>query len=243
MKSNILEGHGPLCSMYKAHVKGDKGFEEGDFRSEGDSPAFLHLINTGLRSMESPSYGGWGGRYIKVRDNTWLDPVPEPGYQYPTGRWYTKSAWGRQKMLGYPQDTALMKVYFKPMWRWADAFQNDFAARADWCVKSYKEANHPPVVKLKNNLNINAKPGSKISLSAKGTRDPDGDKLTYRWWQYTEADSFRETVEIWNAGQSDASFTVPANIKKGETIHVICEVTDIGSPKLTRYQRVIITVK
>ena len=92
MKSNILEGHGPLCSLYKAHSKGDKGFEEGDFRSEGDSPAFLHLINTGLRSMESPSNGGWGGRYINVRDNTWLDPVPEPGYQYPKGRWYTKSA-------------------------------------------------------------------------------------------------------------------------------------------------------
>lgn len=33
MKENILQGHGPLCSSYKAH-------ENGDFRSEGDSPAF-----------------------------------------------------------------------------------------------------------------------------------------------------------------------------------------------------------
>ena len=74
MKENILENHGPLCASYKAHQQGDKGFEDGDFRSEGDSPAFLHTIPTGLRSMESPDWGGWGGRFVKVRDNTWLDP-------------------------------------------------------------------------------------------------------------------------------------------------------------------------
>ena len=94
MRTNILENHGPLCALYKAHKKGDKGFDEGDFRSEGDSPAFLHTIPTGLRSVASPGWGGWGGRFVRVRDNTWLDPVLEPGYKYPKGRWYTGSAWG-----------------------------------------------------------------------------------------------------------------------------------------------------
>ncbi len=54
MKANILNNHGPLCSLYKAHGKEDKDFEEGDFRSEGDSPAFIHMINTGLRNLEKP---------------------------------------------------------------------------------------------------------------------------------------------------------------------------------------------
>ncbi len=63
------------------------------------------------------------------------------------------------------------------MWRWTPAFQNDFAARADWCVKSFKDANHAPVVRLKTALDITAKPGGKIKLNAKGTKDPDGDKL------------------------------------------------------------------
>lgn len=58
MKENILESHGPLCSLYKAHKADDEGFVEGDFRSEGDSPAFLHNIDTGLRNMESPDWGG-----------------------------------------------------------------------------------------------------------------------------------------------------------------------------------------
>ena len=70
MKENILSNHGPLCSLYKAHKAGEEGFEEGDFRSEGDSPAFMHTIETGLRNLENPDWGGWAGRYVKVRANT-----------------------------------------------------------------------------------------------------------------------------------------------------------------------------
>jgi hypothetical protein len=243
MKAHILENHGPLCTLYKAHKKRDKGFDEGDFRSEGDSPSFLHTIPTGLRCLESPKWGGWGGRYVRVRDNTWLDPVSEPGYQYPEGRWFTGSAWGRNRLKkGIPNDTELA-AYLKPMWRWLDAFQNDFAARADWCVKAYGQANHAPVVKLAHALDITARPGQKVSLSAKGTTDPDGNALTYRWWQYCEADTYEGTIEISDAGKQDASFKVPGDAAGGENIHIICEVTDNGTPKLTRYQRVVVEVQ
>ena len=81
MKANVLEKHGPLCALYRAHRKGDKGFDDGDFRSEGDSPAFLHTIPNGLRSLESPNWGGWGGRSVIVRENTRHDPVLEQGYR------------------------------------------------------------------------------------------------------------------------------------------------------------------
>ena len=243
MKQNVLENHGPLCALYKAHTIDDKGFDLGDFRSEGDSPAFLHTISTGLRSLESPDYGGWGGRYVKVRNNTWMDKVDEPGYTYPEGRWWTQNAWGRNRMkLEIPNDT-LLTNYMKPMFQWIGPIQNDFAARADWCVKSFKEANHPPVVQLKNALNITAKPGSKIKLSAKSTTDPDGDKLSYKWWQYPEADTYPGDIQIARSNKKKLSFSMPPNVNSGETIHVICEVTDNGSPKLTRYQRVIITIQ
>ena len=176
MNENIIKEHGPLTAEYKAHIEGAKeGFDDGDFRSEGDSPAFLHNILTGLRNMESPDYGGWGGRYVNIRNNEWLDPVLEPGYEYPQGRWYTRSAWGRERLRKKIPNDAELTEYLKPTWRWIEALQKDFASRADWCVKSYDEANHPPVVKLANALDITAKPGSKIKLSAKGTTDPDGD--------------------------------------------------------------------
>lgn len=248
MKENILQNHGPLVSLYRAHNKDSErnGFQyfEGDFRSEGDSPAFLHTIVTGLRSLESPDWGGWGGRFVRVYENTWLDPVPA-GFAYPEGRWYTSNAWGRQGTREGKTSVANpdYREYFRPMWRWTPALQNDFAARADWCVKPYGEANHPPVVKLAHALDLTAAPGQALSLSAQGTTDPDGDALGYRWWQYEEADSFGGRVSIKSAESPVASLIVPANAKKGETLHVVCEVTDDGSPQLTRYQRVVITVK
>ncbi len=235
MKANILEAHGPLCALYEAH-------DDGRFRSEGDSPSFLHVIPNGLRSAESPGWGGWGGRYVPVRENTWLDPVLESGYEYPEGRWYTSTAWGRQRMRKNIQNDRELMAYLKPIWRWADAMQNDFAARADWCVKPYDRANHPPVVKLAHRLDLKVRPGQKVSLIAQATTDPDGDTLTYRWWQYQEVDTYGGTVTIDNADHRDATFTVPDDVSDGQTIHVVCEVRDDGTPPLTRYQRVVMTI-
>jgi len=244
MKENILENHGALCSLYKAHKEGDEGYEDGDFRSEGDSPAFMHQINTGLRNMESPDWGGWAGRYVLIRENTWLDPVPVEGYEYPEGRWYTRSAWGRMSSREGATvfNNETHKEYFKPMWRWSDVFQNDFAARADWCVKSYKDANHQPIVKLDHKLDLIAKPGSIIKLNAEGTYDPDGDELDFNWWYYKEASDYKGEVKIENKNSKKASLIVPNNVNKETTLHVVCDVKDNGIPQLTRYKRVIINI-
>ncbi|MCP5113993.1 MAG: DUF1593 domain-containing protein [bacterium] len=205
MKENILAGHGPLHARYEAH-------DDNRFRSEGDSPAFMHQIDVGLRSLEHPSYGGWGGRF-----------VPQPG---------ARNVW-----KGAEDDEDLGK----PIYRFAEAFQNDWAARADWCVKPRAGANHPPVANLAHPLNITAKRNDEIHLSAAGSSDPDGHRLTYRWWQYTQADSYTGKVTIRDSNKRDAVLEVP-RAHPGQTIHIICEVTDDGSPPLTRYQRVIVTV-
>ena len=199
MRKNILRGHGPLNARYEAHPK--KGF-----RSEGDSPAFMHQIPVGLRSLEHPGYGGWGGRFVKE------------------GR--SKNTWRGARDDG---DGG------KPIWRWAEAFQNDWAARADWCVKPPAEANHPPKPKVAGPLDRTVRPGQKITLSAAGSTDPDGDKLTHKWWQYDDVDTATTKIKIANA-----SFVVPD--EPGKTIHVILETTDDGDPPLTRYQRIIFTV-
>ena len=46
MKENILQGHGPLCASYEAH-------NDGRFRSEGDSPSFMHQIRVGWLGVSS----------------------------------------------------------------------------------------------------------------------------------------------------------------------------------------------
>ena len=81
-----------------------------------------------------------------------------------------------------------------------------------------------------------------MGLSAKGTADPDGNNLAYRWWAYKEPSTCGGKVTIDGAEKPDASFKVPDDARPGRTVHVICEVTDDGTPPLTRYRRVIVTV-
>ena len=236
--NNIVKDHGALCAAYVN--------SSGAFNAEGDSPSFLHSIPRGLRSMESPDYGGWGGRYVKVRNNVWMDPKPsaEGAWTYPdplAGEWRSiHNSWAKA-MLSHPK--AEREEYFKPVWRWLDTVQNDFAARADWCVKDYASANHHPVVRLKNTpLNIEAAPDEKVTLDASSTTDPDGDTLHFRWWNYVEADSYAGAA-LPESTTAKTIITIPADAVAGDTIHMICEVTDSGTPALTRYQRIVVRVK
>lgn len=71
----------------------------------------------------------------------------------------------------------------------------------------------------------------------------DGDALTVRWWQYTEAGTCPKQAAIESPGAPETRITVPADAPAGTTLHFICEVTDDGEPALTRYARTILTVK
>ena len=207
LEGNITVNRGPLAGAYEPF--------NGAFRSEGDSPSYIHQIEVGLRSLENPSYGGWGGRFVEEK----------PG---------TTNVW---------KDAEDDGDLYKPIWRWAEAFQNDWAARADWCVKSYREANHAPIVNLAVPKDIDAAPGASVKLSVAGSSDPDGDKLTYLWWQYREPGTYKGELSLRDADKPISYFQVPADAKAGETIHLIAEVTDSGKPPLTRYARVIVTVR
>lgn len=224
--------------------KGPLGAEypRWDYLMEGDTPSFLGLINNGLNEPEHPDFGGWGGRYelYTPRLQKWhLFAETRPIYtdaddevMGADGRWH---------------DTNHATI-----WRWRESYQNDFAARMDWTIKTYSDANHPPVPKLAHAARLTAKPGQRVELSAEGTTDPDGDAVSYEWLYYNEAGTFPlssarsgQPLEIKNFDQQKASFTVPTArvMAPGTgTMHLILAVTDHGTPRLTRYRRVLVTV-
>lgn len=235
MQAHILSGHGPLCASYE--------HKDGAFHAEGDTPAFLHAIPNGLRSAESPAWGGWGGRYVKVRHNVWMDPPPHASWRHPEGRWSIDQSWSKQlEHATDPELVAARTRYFEPIWRWLAAVQNDFAARADWCVRDFADANHHPIVRLRDTpLAIDAAPGAAVTVDATPTTDPDGDELAFRWWHYAAAGSYRGRA-LPTASTARAQFTLPRDARPGDTIHLVCEVTDAGEPPLTRYRRVVVRV-
>lgn len=266
---NLVKDKGPLMENYalmgdgkelegelyeemrgtQDYLDNNTNYSQYDFISEGDSPSFLYLIDTGLRSLEDPSYGGWGGRFgeengIYVNNVLDYDPYTEQyEAQYSLSRWFTD-------------------------------MQNDFAARVDWCLTDDEtQVNHVPELTISEGIDILAKAGETVTLTAEGT-DIDGDNLTYSWWRYHEVDTYEDspasqpveeeranggllvnlkrtvgegesvdTIKISNANESTMSFQVPEDAKSGDTIHMIAEVQDDGAHTLKRYQRVIITVE
>jgi hypothetical protein len=224
--------------------KGPLGAEypHWEFLMEGDTPSFLGLINNGLNVPERPDFGGWGGRY-----ELYTPRLMKWHLYAETRPIYTDAD---DEVLGH--DNRWHDDNHATIWRWREAYQNDFVARMDWTIKAYKEANHPPVPKLAHAARLTAKPGQRIDLSAEGTTDPDGDAVSYEWFYYNEAGTFPlssarsgQPLEIKNFDQQKASFNVPTTRVMapgtGE-MHIILRVTDHGIPRLTRYQRVIVTV-
>jgi len=111
----------------------------------------------------------------------------------------------------------------------------------DWCVKNFEDANHPPIVQINQKGDIEVKSGNTVSIDAGKTKDPDGDELKFKWWQYKDAGSYNGMVDIKNANSDKISFIAP-NVSKPETIHIILEVSDNGSPMLKGYQRIIVEI-
>ncbi len=98
------------------------------------------------------------------------------------------------------------------------AVQNDLAARMRWSVTpTYAGANHEPRVTIRGSSRISA-------------------------WQWKDVGTYPGRVTLTNPSTLATSMRVPSDATAGQTIHLILEATDNGTPALTRYQRVIVSV-
>jgi hypothetical protein len=91
-------------------------------------------------------------------------------------------------------------------------------------------------------LQVKVKAGKPYALDATGSSDPDGDRLSYRWFVYPEPGSYRGEAAVRDADAARATLDVPADATV-RTIHVVLEVTDAGTPPFTRYRRVVVTAE
>jgi hypothetical protein len=236
---NIQQGHGPLGVEYPDVAWG----------MEGDTPSFLNLIPNGLSDPEHPEWGGWGGRYELYKPDFTKLKKGSSGVPFePETReiWtdaidnyspYIPSEYGRTVR----KDTISFSNNKASLWRWRDDFQNDFAARMDWCTKSYEEANHHPVIVLSHPEQFTVKSGEGFSLDGFNSTDPDGDNLSFLWFHYPEAGSYKKLINVGAENVHGVYVTAP-KVEKKETLHFILKLSDKGTPVLTRYKRVIVTV-
>ncbi|MBI1934022.1 MAG: DUF1593 domain-containing protein [Ignavibacteriales bacterium] len=240
ISKNIQQSHGPLGAVYPDVAWG----------MEGDTPSFLSLIQNGLNDAEHPEYGGWGGRYELYKPDYSTQKKGGSGVPFEPE---TRKIWTNaiDKYTPYifndygravKYDSNSFNDYKVSLWRWRDDFQNDFAARMDWCTKSYADANHAPIIVLSNQEQITVKSGDGFTLDAFNTTDPDGDSFSFLWFNYQEAGTYKEQVKIEGTENSHGAYIIAPKAEKEETVHFILKVTDKGEPSLSAYKRVIVKI-
>ena len=207
--------------QHKEHIqgKGALGHEYPDYKwgVEGDTPSFLYVMPNGLTDPEDPHQAGWAGYHerglcadsLTTAWTSWQEPL-------------------RSISVGY-------KTRFYP-----DEL-NDFIARMQWADEGSGNRNPQVIVggnKGREAIFIKANPGEVVRLDASQSMDPDGDGLSFCWWQQPEIGKTKVTIS--QPEEPIATIRVPADAVS-DTIHIICEVHDNGPFHLVSYRRMIIS--
>ena len=203
--------------------------EKGSWLGEGDDGTFMNMLGNGLRAFEKGSYGGWGGRQTSEQEmRSFFLQLSDTSQQAMVAALGSMNNQSNKSANVYPD--------FFP------SAQRDFAARLQWSVTpKFSNANHAPSVTLEGPLDVLASPGETIRLNGH-VSDPDGNSVAVKWWQF-HVGTYPGKVEFSNPDSLRTKIIIPQDAVAGQTIHIILEATDNGSLSLTRYQRVIITVK
>ena len=210
-------------TQHQQHIqtKGALGKEYPNYKwgVEGDTPSFLYVMPNGLNDPEDPTQAGWAGYHERGMCPDSL-----------TTAWTSWQEPVRSISVGYKQ-----RFYLDEL--------GDFMARMQWADEG--KGNHNPIVMVNGHkgpspLVIKAKAGETIRLDASKSTDPDKDVIQFQWWQQKEIGTATLTID--DAKKGVVHVRIPADAA-GQTLHLICEVSDNSVNHLKTYQRIIIAVK
>ncbi|KAJ5869798.1 hypothetical protein N7455_004739 [Penicillium solitum] len=225
---------------------------------------YYHFPNNANKEVISPSW---------IRDNIQIGPL---GAKYPNSEFimeggrYGPVAWGEGHFADsidtiVDDNGKTMMGSQVTVWRWREAFQNDFKSRMQWTIRPhFEQASHAPIAIVNGSasrevLQYVVLPEQNVVLDASKSCNPDDHgALSFKWWQYLEPSSNLNTpkrdVTALNLQQSNTA-TVTIEIPSAETLmragrgihaeadkhlHIILEVSNGGQ---IAYRRVILTIK
>ena len=263
---NVRVGHGILGALYPQRLWFVPPWNASPipgpvhhFLEGGGTATWLGLANKGLCEPDQISWGGWSGRLSWQKMHV---PAGQQGVSALEHPYHPFEMYPQAADESFPVENENDPVFsfsgvhgtepyfprdFAPLWRWRDAYTRDFQGRMDWCVFDYHQANHHPVAVVLGDANrtvlrLSAEPGESFTIDASESFDPDGDPISFSWYQYLEAGTYSGKMSLSDPGSARIVVTVPKD-SAGTQIHLVLEVTD-DSPivALTSYRRVVIDV-
>lgn len=190
-------------------------FERCDFMGEGDSMTYIPLLPFGLRGIDDRGFDTLLGRMF-------LDGHPDS--DAPTGF----------AALGTPASSNL-----NPYLR---AYQEDFAARAQWCAHDPASCSHPAHV-VEVTADRSATAGERVALAAT-IIDPDGKGFDAHWDVAEDPSSYAGTqdLSLWQECTVSTAFIVPADAQPGNRFVLTLTVQTRAERPCSRYAQVAVTV-
>ena len=130
--------------------------------------------------------------------------------------------------------------------KWPTGDPDDWGAVPAILATLAKEELQDRLVHFSYNNFIEAPAGpyreNQMKIGADWAIDPDGDRLTYRWWIVTEAGSYPGQIHILDPGAPQTTMKIPTGAG-GKQIHLILEIQDHNPiASLFDYKRIVIDV-
>ena len=230
-EQNITCGNGPLMARYALY--GDGKIYDGEAeRFQFGKHARLDWGLPGVPALQFER-----GDFLAEGDSiTYIPLLPfglrgadEPGFDTLLGPMYRDGEKSPVHVEPFSAPTANVNPYLR-------AYQEDFAARAQWCAAEPPACNHAPVIAEVTDDRA-AAPGEAVALHAE-VSDPDGDDVACVWRRYG-----RGGEVLWEAVGAVAEFTVPEDATAGERVVLTLSARDVAARPMTRYAQVAVTMR
>ncbi len=227
---NITRDNGPLMARYA--LFGDGKIYDGEAeRFQFGKHARLDWGLPGVPALQFDR-----GDFLAEGDSiTYIPLLPfglrgadEPGFDTLLGPMFRDGEKPAVEVAPFSAPTENLNPFLR-------AYQEDFAARAQWCAGQPEACNHAPIV-TEVTGDCAAARGEDVAVHAAAI-DPDSDVLACTWRRYGE----RGEV-LWEAAGTDAVFTVPESAAPGERLMLTFSARDVAERPMTRYAQVAVTV-
>ena len=241
---HIMQDHGPLGACFPPRRMHDRlHFLEG-----GGTIPWMGLVNHGMTDPEHLDWGGWSGRFSRVRHKNVYSRHQDVRPDEREREFSVFEADSESEDWTDPIHGDTFSGRYVPVWRFRRAMFNDFRGRMDWCVKRFQDANHNPIASVNGDksdriLTWKASPGQTIRFDASASVDPDGDEMDFRWWNYAEAGTYSGQIMFSGVSAEAVSLTIP-NDAAGTELHVILTAQDRNEiVRMYDYRRVVIRIE